>query len=191
MKQVTSIFNNTIIRFQYNETLSDLQKTVNGIVDNFAIVNKIKDVEGKVASTFGYKVIELHDSVFPIKVWISDCILESAVDLGYTGANKVNIINVFSNKMWPDSVGSVHHHPETFHGVAVFYLQCPLNSSDLYIVPRGFMGATEKDFDPSELSYLNVKQGELIIHNPLAWHGVSKNNSKENRTVLVFEFQYE
>jgi hypothetical protein len=191
MKQVTSIFNNTIIRFQYNEPLSDLQKTVDAIFDNFDIGDNIKHYEGKIVSTFGSKDLNIQNSVFPIKGWISDCFLESAVDLGYTGATKVNIINIFSNKMWPESAGSVHHHPETFHGVAIFYLQCPPDSSDLYIVPNGFMGATEKDFEPSDLAYLDVKQGDLIIHNPLAWHGVTKNTSKENRIVLVFEFQYE
>jgi hypothetical protein len=191
MKQVTSIFNNTIIRFQYKESLINLQNTVDTIFNNFDIGDNIKDYEGKIVSTFGFKDLNIQNSVLPIKGWISDCILESAVDLGYTRVTKVNIINIFSNKMWPGSAGSIHHHPGTFHGVAVFYLQCPLDSSDLYIVPNGFMGATEKDFDPSDLSYLNVKQGDLIIHNPLAWHGVTKNNSKENRIVLVFEFQYE
>jgi hypothetical protein len=194
MLEVISVLENTIIRTQCDPALynsDDLKLHVDRVFEDPRVATDLG--EGKVLSTYGIDSIDITTTqgITPLIDWITDQILKSANILGYSDVDTVNLVNVFTNKMWPDSLGKVHYHKEIFHGIAIFYFHQPNAGSDLYIVSDGFIGATEKDFAADKIHYLNVKQGELVIHSPTTWHGVTKNTSSEERIVLVFEFRYE
>lgn len=74
--------------------------------------------------------------------------------------------------------GTTDRYTNSSRGVAIFYQQLPVDSSDLVFIQDG------------EKIYGNVSEGELVFHSKDILHAVTEHQSDIPRICLVFEFVY-
>jgi len=194
--ETINIFDYNVCRFKcHDETLYRTEKLIAGIDNLFNNSDLDDDLNNQMKhgiSTFGiekYKLLEI-DGIDLLIKWITSKILESRSFFGYKDAIDVDISQAFTNKMWPGATGKVHNHTPTRHGVIVFYFQQPENGSDLVLVKDSSIGVDLENIAEKDKHYLNVRQGDLIIHETSAWHGVSLHKGTSPRIVFILEYKY-
>jgi hypothetical protein len=194
--ETIKIFDYKVCRFKCSDaTLFRTEELIFGIDKIFNNSDLDDDLDNQMkhgVSTFGIEKYKLLDTngISQLISWIKSRILEASSFFGYNNATDVDILQSFTNKMWPGATGKVHNHTNNRHGVIVFYFQQPDNGSDLVIVKDSFIGDDLKDISEENKFYLNVKQGDLVIHETNAWHGVSLHKGTAPRIVFVLEFDY-
>ena len=78
---------------------------------------------------------------------------------------------------------------ETPDLVAIFYVSNQPNGSSLVVVKDGVFGQLPSDMEESNKYYILPKSGDLIIHQPEVWHGVSEHNSQTPRVCFAFHIK--
>ena len=121
--------------------------------------------------------------------WVEEKILESAEPLGFT-SNKIKFGRTWVNMMFEGCEGACHDHTDADSGVAIFYANVPANSSDIVFIDGGTNNTHIRDYSPEKCFPIKLNSGDLIIHDPLLPHAVSKHNNQEPRICLIFEFSY-
>ena len=174
--------------YRSTEILENLERIFNSLDESKILENQI----GRGVSTFNYPQHRMLDinGIEPLKKWMTERILEVADFYGHPGASTIEVYRSFANKMWPGSSGNIHAHGKEGHGVALFYFQQPKNGSDLVLVNNSFTGDTLDNHPAEDLYYMNVTQGDLVIHDTTLPHGVSLHKGDSPRIVLVFEYIY-
>jgi hypothetical protein len=74
--------------------------------------------------------------------------------------------------------------------MAVFYPLAPDGSADFGLVKDGVAHARNHEILPKNISWQNIKEGDLLFHETNAWHTVSEHTSDDPRIVFVIEFSY-
>ena len=190
------IFEYTVARFHCQDEsiykTPELVKSVDDLFNSPDLDPSLENQNGKGVSTFGLEQYWLLDlkGIGTFEKWFKQCVLEAAEYFGHPGATDIEYYRTFTNKMWPGSSGNVHAHNLGCHGVAVFYFEQPENGSDLVLVKDSYLGATNEDIPEENKRYMNVKQGDLVLHNTAAWHSVSLHKGKTPRIVFVLEYKY-
>ncbi len=122
--------------------------------------------------------------------WISQRLLESSKEFKNKTATKIEFTRTWANVMFYGCEGSCHSHPLDIDGVAIFYIKAPNNSSELVFINNGIEGSFINQYSESQIRKQKVKEGDLIIHDPLIPHAVSKHLSQESRICFIYEFKY-
>jgi len=174
--------------YRTTELIESLEKIFDSLDQDRVLENQI----GKGVSTFDYPQFPILNinGIEPLKSWMTERILEVAEFYGHPGASNIKFYRSFANKMWPGSAGNIHSHGKEGHGVSIFYFQQPKNGSDLVLVNNSFTGDTLDSHPEEDLHYVNVTQGDLVIHDTTLPHGVSLHKGDSPRIVLVFEYLY-
>lgn len=190
------IFDYKICRFHCaDEKLfisEDLISSVDEVFNSPDLDQKLENQNGMGLSTFGiskYQLLKLN-GIKSLSNWITQQILTAAPYFGYYDVKDVEYYRTFMNKMWPGSSGNIHAHDKNGHGVAVFYFKQPENGSDLVVVKDSYLGANVYEMPTENLHFMNVKQGDLILHETLVWHGISLHKGESPRIVFVLEYKY-
>ena len=109
-----------------------------------------------------------------------------------TGINDLYIGNYWFIINEPGSYNAPHHHMGSFLSCA-YYIKVPENSGDITLEREDsaeyFLG---NDIGKSPFTYINyrrrVEEGLLLVFPSWVKHGVSQNQSNENRIVLSINF---
>jgi ectoine hydroxylase-related dioxygenase (phytanoyl-CoA dioxygenase family) len=174
-----------------------LSSSINLLLDLPDVVNRSKDSKydsayGNVLTSAGNEysdIIQLPGSE-ELVFWVKEKILE------YKNKTNLKFLRTWCNMMFEGSEGLVHAHlhpdykniPTEF--VAIFYVQLPMNGSQLLFVDDGEFNTHYRDYDKSKLHFMNCEEGDLLIHPPHLPHAVSVHNSKTPRICFVFEGIY-
>jgi len=109
-----------------------------------------------------------------------------------THKKELQITRMWMNRIWKGASAATHFHglrPD--EGVGIFYVDVPEgNSSDLVVIYSGEAGLAIEEYQPEELQYMNVKTGDLILHDMMLPHAVSQHNNRKPRTALIFEYRF-
>lgn len=149
--------------------------------------NKPKETSGKSYSTckLGNHYVTNLKNINPLLDYISQIILKKF----YNGIKdkKIDYHGIWMNKMYKNCSVICHTHDRNSDGTAIFYFNVPKNGSKLIILKDNIQSAvTEKHKDICH--YLEVKSGDLIIHQNDLPHAVSKHMSNDPRICFVFDF---
>jgi len=170
-----TVYNDPKLR-EYIDSLFELEivkKSKKPIESNGRTLCTIKAVE--------HNYFLQNSNIEKLKTWV----LEQALEYSAMFTTKPNIENAFfsnawANKMFVNSSGAVHTHPNIKDGVvSIFYLNSPTQSSSLVLK----IEEQEKK--------IKVRTGDLIMHSSHIPHYVTKHLNIEPRICIVFEIEYE
>ena len=153
----------------------------------------LDDQNGEGISTFRLKDYFLFkdvDGIGPFKLWFEEQALRVSDYFGHPGATGITYFRAWSNKIFKGCSGNVHDHDPDSHAMAVFYPLAPENSADFGLVKDGVAHQRNHEILPENLSWQNVKEGDLLFHETRAWHTVSEHTADTPRIVFVMEFKY-
>ena len=137
----------------------------------------------------------------PFLSWFKEQALKSAEYFGFDNASDVVLTRTWSNKYLYGSSARIHSHKEgvpppeseQLDIVSVFYVQQPddPSSADFVLVKDGRDGDVVEDQPIENISFMNVKQGDLLFHRAYnTWHGVSLHKHKTPRIMFILEFYF-
>lgn len=95
----------------------------------------------------------------------------------------------WTNRMYEGCRGGSHHHSNGAAYVAVYYYEAPRNSGKYILYNDNPSDQYDCDFSLSNKLVFDVAPGTLILHKANLYHGISTHQSKEHRTVFVFEMR--
>lgn len=153
----------------------------------------LDDQNGEGISTFRLKDYFLFkdvDGIGLFKLWFEEQALRVSDYFGHPGATGITYFRAWSNKIFKGCSGNVHDHDPDSHAMAVFYPLAPENSADFGLVKDGVAHQRNHEILPENLSWQNVKEGDLLFHETRAWHTVSEHTADTPRIVFVMEFKY-
>lgn len=153
----------------------------------------LDDQNGEGVSTFRLKDYFLFkdvDGIDPFLAWFKEQALSVSDYFGYPNAKDVTFFRAWTNKIYKGCSGNVHDHDPNSHAMAVFYPLAPEDSADFGLVKDGWAHAKNHEIKPENISWQNIKEGDLIFHETRAWHTVSEHKSDEPRIVFVMEFRF-
>lgn len=171
----------------------EISKGLNQLFSDPNLCPCLDDQNGEAVSTFRLKDYFLFKNVKGIdqfKQWFEVQALAVSSYFGHPDAKGVTYFRAWTNKMFKGSSGNVHDHDPDSHAMAVFYPIAPDGSADFGLVKDGWAHAKNHDIPLENISWQNVKEGDLIFHETNAWHTVSEHKSEEPRVVFVIEFSY-
>jgi hypothetical protein len=101
----------------------------------------------------------------------------------------------WANKMFKGSNGICHRHNKynNIDGVAIFYYRVPSQSSKFMLIncdKKNYDGKLESEIDKNDIVYIDVQEGDLILHDTNIFHAVSDHHNNDPRICFVFEFAY-
>lgn len=111
----------------------------------------------------------------PLMQWIHQTVWEQRHYLGYSGAESLRLGRNWVNEMFRGCSGAVHQHRSH---VCVFYLRLPEHGADMQFV------------QDQETVLAGAREGDLLIHEPAIWHGVTEHQNDISRLCLVIEFEF-
>jgi hypothetical protein len=153
----------------------------------------LDDQNGEGISTFRLKDYFLFkdvDGIEPFKGWFENQAILVSDYFGKPGATGVTYFRAWTNKIFKGCSGNVHDHDPDSDAMAVFYPLAPEGSADFAFVKDGWAHARNHEILPENISWQNIKEGDLIIHETRAWHTVSEHQNDIPRIVFVIEFSY-
>ena len=122
--------------------------------------------------------------------WITNTILKHAVYLNKPDATSVTITDSWANRVFRDFTFPCHIHREGTDGMAIFYHTVPLdNPSELVLIKNGTEMSLLSKYAKEDCFNIKVATGDLIIHHQSIPHAISRHNSDDPRTCLVFNFK--
>lgn len=136
-----------------------------------------------------FPLVELPGSNNLIK-WVKEKIIMSSGAFGQPDATDISFGRTWINLMFEGCEGRCHIHKDAGSGVAIFYANVPTGGSDLVLIEGGVDSSKIEDYDPKLCFPIQLNSGDLVIHDPLLPHSVSKHTSQEPRICLIFEFSY-
>jgi hypothetical protein len=120
------------------------------------------------------QIAHIHD-LQPLMQWIQQTVWEQRHYMGYSEAESLRLGRNWVNEMFRGCSGAVHRHGSH---VCVFYLRLPENGADMQFV------------QDQDTVLAGAKEGDLLIHEPAIWHGVTEHQSDISRICLVIEFEF-
>lgn len=118
---------------------------------------------------------------------LTDWILDQ-VRLAYGPAH---ITRSWMNRMQQGSQGRCHNHTSELLGtpdvVAIFYVENPDNGGQLVIVDSKYAGQLPSDIPNTDKQLVASISGDLIMHGPEVWHGVSEHQNPIPRICFVYQ----
>ena len=195
--QIKKFLNHTIITHHCDHkeyyTNEDIYNSIDYVFGLEHIKNSVDTYQrGMALSTVRYyndfPLLELPGSEKLIS-WIRERIIESTDSLGYKDVTDITFGRTWINLMFEGCEGACHDHNEAGSGVAIFYANVPKNSSDLVLVEGGVNNTKLSDYDPSQCFPIQLTSGDLVIHDPLLPHAVTRHNNQEPRICFIFEFR--
>ncbi len=198
--KVENIFGFNVVRDTCNN-LSDLVtptliQSVNRLIEHPDARAKFEDYKlGRAITTCGLPHLYFNQAPGnePLVDWIMNVVIESAPHFGFEKVKEIKIGRNWINVQYKDSTGVCHTHSSTGespHVVAIFYASAPDNSADLVFVNNGKDKTMIGDYAPEDLSYQNISQGELVIHDSRAYHTISVHKNDIPRVCFVFEIDF-
>lgn len=168
----------------------DLVSAINKILETtYANSTTPSERIGEAISTVGSDFNILHLSeTHRLAEWIISQIM-NIDEFKSKNSNTFDFTRHWANRIYKDCNGLCHTHPKDADAVAIFYLDVPLESSDLVVINNGVENTNYLDYDDNNRHHINVESGTLIIHKPDVPHAVSIHNSTDPRTCLIFEFK--
>jgi hypothetical protein len=139
--------------------------------------------------------------------WISQQMLEARSLLGIEKeGNAIKFKRSWANRMHRGGYGKCHMHVKIDEYIAeltnytpwnfcpdivgIMYIDVPPGSSKLMLINNG-KEYSELDIYPEEdRHYITPVEGELVLHTPDVWHGVSIHESDLPRTCYVYDADF-
>lgn len=192
----------------------DLNRSVESVLNLSTVKNKIRNEWGDSQvgdglTSVGQTYLQLVNlpGAQPLTEWISEQILNAKDILKIKKpGNKIEYKRSWINRLYKGAQGKCHQHVELddymrartdysnvkFRAdvVAIFYVDVPVDSSQLVIINGGKPNTFEDEYTIDNKYYLKPESGKLVIHTPEIWHAVSKHNSDLHRTCFVFDAIY-
>ena len=139
-------------------------------------------------------ILEL-DGFQPLFQWIREQLLNNSSFLGQPDSTNIMFNHMWANIQFKDSEIRCHTHYKKHQiknptGVGIFYVNAPVNSGEFVVIKNGVFGTTIDEYKENECEFIKVKSGDLIIHDSLTPHAVSKHSNDEPRVCIVFDFHY-
>jgi hypothetical protein len=216
---IENVFGNPIIRILCEDenlySNEDLVKSVDHVLNMPSVQNRKRNEPGDSHKGFGLTsvgqpyldLVHLPGS-FELVKWITEQLLVVHKELGIDKEPKsVYYKRSWANRFFRGGHGLCHNHvkldkyllemtnyaEEGFRpdAVAILYVDVPEGSSDLVFIRNGKGDTHLDEYDEDDKYYLKPKKGELVIHSPEVYHGVSVHNSDLPRNVFVFDIDYE
>lgn len=204
MIEKLKIFNYEILKHKIPSHLYEdalLSDSVNKIFTKKEIINKISrsservpEQVGKGDSTVGFGIHHVTSlkNISPLLNYISKFILDNYYK--EKNANKkILFTRMWLNKIYRNCSGKCHVHgaKNCISGTAIFYFNAPKNSSKLIILKENIGDEKVTKIHKNITHYIEVENGDLIIHAQDVPHAVSKHLSDEPRICLVLDFMLE
>ena len=95
----------------------------------------------------------------------------------------------WTNRMYEGCRGGSHHHSNGATYVAVYYYEAPPNSGKYILYKEDPSDQYDCDLTVNNKVVFDVAPGTLILHRANLYHGISTHQSKNHRTVFVFEMR--
>ena len=152
--------------------------------------NKYDSAVGEVLTTAGneYSDLTLTPGSSQLVTWITEQVLKTRA-----GTTSVKYTRSWLNKMFKESEGLVHAHmhPDFTNNstefVAIFYINTSIDSATLTIVKDGEFNKPYTDYPAEQQHLLPCISGDLLIHPPAVFHGVTRHLLDEPRICVVLE----
>ena len=101
-----------------------------------------------------------------------------------------DIYRAWCNRIYYGCTGVPHNHYHSDKGlVVVLYYQIPENSSKYVLIHEDVERSSYKDYDPDNLSFIDVKSGLAVCHSSKYYHAVTEHKSYDPRTVFIFDLE--
>ena len=127
---------------------------------------------------------------FLIKYWLENTLREYFRTLNITDY-QYGVNRAWCNRIFYGCTGTPHRHLDAPNSLSlVLYYQIPENSSKFILIDTDIELPSYKDYDPYQLSFLDVKSGLGICHPGSYYHAVSEHKSEQPRTCFVFDIEY-
>jgi len=153
----------------------------------------------------GYSITTCSDdSIFfkiDYKKYIMDCFYEVLkkyfVEINAV-AKQALIKRVWCNRVFSGTSVKPHYHYDTnlenfeknsLDLVAIFYYECPENSSIITFIDSDKILDSCDSYDPTKKTNLVLEEGTFIVHPNDLIHSVSEFNSEKHRTCFVFDIK--
>jgi len=117
-------------------------------------------------------------------------IMEAGLMLGYKNKTGFDVLRGWSNRMYKGCKGRAHKHSSGCDSVAIYYLDAPENSADLYFLDLKQWGLLEEHVPSKFKKRIETRTGTLVIHDPDIYHAVSEHLSDIPRLVIILEIIY-
>lgn len=214
---IQEIYGHNVIQVQcedptiYKNNL--LLQSVDQVFTSPAVVNRVRESVGDSHKGSGmtsvgqpYPLISL-PGASKMEEWLTEQFLsvKDLVGCGLKG-NSVKFKRSWANRMLRGAYGDVHQHvridnyiknltgyeEENFCPdlVGILYVNVPSDSSNLVFVKNGEPDTPVDHFPKEDTTWLEPKEGLLVMHSPYVWHGVSPHKSDLPRDVFVFDIDY-
>jgi len=215
--KVEKIYGHEVVQIQCDDEQIYKNKLLTNSVDMVfkspVVINRVRETIGDSHKGGGmtsvgqpYPLIDL-PGADNLKEWLTKQFLSVKDTLGYSHkGNGVYFKRSWANRMLKDSFGNVHQHikidnylatmtgyrHENFcpDAVGILYVNVPPDSSNLVFVKDGKADTPVEFFKEEDTTWLEPKQGLLVIHSPYVWHGVSTHGNELPRDVFVFDIDY-
>jgi Putative 2OG-Fe(II) oxygenase len=120
--------------------------------------------------------------------------------------NKVKFKRSWANRLFHGAQGKCHQHVKVDQYIAeltdysyvnfrpdivgILYVDVPPGSSDLVVINNGKEDTMVSDYSEEDKFYITPHKGELLLHVPEVWHGVTIHNSDLPRNCFVFDADF-
>jgi len=134
------------------------------------------------------------DGSEPLFTWIIEKVFDSAEYFGIKDPKGIIMGRNWINIQFENSTGVCHTHSSDRTNptvVAIFYANCPANSADLVFIKNGRDKTMLDDYTVEDRHYMNVGQGELIIHDSTIYHTINVHKNRDPRVCFILELDYE
>ena len=188
-------FDYKLYKSQCDESIykdANLNRAVNTLLSTVQAKDTNPDErQGSAISTVGAEHNLLHyNETHTLAQWVISQIMEID-EYKSKNSSTFDFTRHWANRIYKDCSGLCHTHVGNPNpdAVAIFYLDVPLDGSNLVIINNGQEDSNYLDYDEKDRHHINVESGTLIIHKPDVPHAVSIHNSTDPRTCLIFEFK--
>lgn len=194
--KIENVFGHKVIRIQCNNIEVYKNKELTRSLDQIFNLPEVKKFDYSRDSQVGtglsfsdhkyLSLVNLPGSKHLVE-WVTEQMLSIRPE--HTG---VKFVRSWSNRIFQGCMGRLHNHAtySPLDLVAVLYVDVPTTGGELVFVNGGEDGKTHLDYDPTDLYYIQPKQGELIIHDASVYHTVATHTEDMMRTVFVFDIDY-
>jgi hypothetical protein len=193
----------------------EILSSIEMVFDSYVVKNRVRQVigdshKGRGVTSVGqpYPLVYLPGAEKMVN-WLNEQFLRAKPLLGIDKpGEQILYKRSWANRMARGAFGDVHQHvkidnyialtgyeSEDFcpDAVGILYIDTPPGSSNLVFVENA-EGITDQPVEyfqgREDMFWLNPRAGDLVIHSPAVWHGVSKHNSDLHRNVFVFDIDY-
>jgi len=198
MIEKLKVFDYEIIRHKvpidlYNDAA--LMEDVNKVFAKEEVVAKgnrspEKVGEGYSTAGMGERYVTNLKNISPLLNYVSKLILNSYYEeKNYN--RKILFTRMWMNKIYKNCSGKchVHYSGNDLSGTAILYFKAPKNGSKLIILKEDIGDEKVTEIHKNISHYIEVEDGDLIIHNQNVPHAFSKHLSDNPRTCLVLDFE--